>query len=199
MGVSINERLGDNEIEFYNTLIDKVFTTLRVSVPGIIRKFDHVTQTAEVQVALREHVRQENMEYVWTEIPPLQDVPVVFPRGGGYALTFPIKEGDECLIVFSDMCIDAWFSSGGVQNQIEKRRHDLSDAICIPGLWSQPKKLENFSRDAVHLRSDDGSAYISLTKDELNIVVPRVKINGINFGTHTHYAPNGGGQTSGPS
>ncbi|MCG6197912.1 hypothetical protein H1215_12115, partial [Anoxybacillus sp. LAT_38] len=77
----VSERIKENSIEFYNTLLDKVFNSLRVSVPGIIQDFDPITQTATVQIALREHVRQENMEYAWTAIPSLQDVPIVFPRG----------------------------------------------------------------------------------------------------------------------
>jgi len=158
-------------------LIDKIFNSMRVSLPGIIREFDPLTQTATVEIAIREHVRQANLEYVWTNIPPLLDVPVVFPRGGGYVLTFPIQPGDECLVVFADMCIDAWFSNGGVQNQIEKRRHDLSDGIAIPGLWSQPRVIQNFSMSSVQLRNESGSQYIEITEDQINLV-GNVKANG---------------------
>ncbi|MBG9773573.1 Gp138 family membrane-puncturing spike protein [Brevibacillus laterosporus] len=187
MGVSVNERVKQNEMEFYNTLVDKIFSTMRVSVPGIIKKFDHETQTAEVQIALREHVQQEDLQYVWTKIEPLLDVPVVFPRGGGYVLTFPIKEDDECLIVFSDMCIDAWFTLGKLQNQIEKRRHDLSDAICIPGLWSQPRKLKDFSQNHVELRDEDRSQFIRMKPGVIDLVSPTVRVNGVNITTHERY------------
>ncbi|MFC8686310.1 Gp138 family membrane-puncturing spike protein [Brevibacillus porteri] len=199
MPVPINERLKNNEIEFNYVLMDRIFNHMRVSVPGIIQEFDPLTQTATVQVALRERVRQENLEYQWVEISPLLDVPVVFPRGGGYTLTFPIKQGDECLIVFSDMCIDAWFSNGGVQNQIEQRRHDLSDAIAIPGLWSQPKKLENYSTKHVELRNDKRTMFIRITDEEedaIDIVAPAIRINGKNITNQTDYTNwiNGGGQ-----
>lgn len=187
VSVSVNERVPDNEVEFYNTLIDKIFSTLRVCIPGIIKEFDAETQTAKVQVAIREHVRQENMEYQWTEIPELLDVPVVFPRGGGYVLTFPIKKDDECLVVFSDMCIDAWFSLGKVQNQIEKRRHDLSDAIAIPGLWSQPKKLKDYSTKHVELRNENRSEYIRLKEGAIELVAPAIRVNGTNITTREEY------------
>ncbi|USG65155.1 hypothetical protein NDK47_24030 [Brevibacillus ruminantium] len=187
MGVSIYERINNNDTELFNIVADKIFNTLRVSVPGIIKKFDPETQTAEVQIALREHVRQENMDYKWMEIDPLLDVPVVFPRGGGYVLTFPIKEGDECLIVFSDMCIDAWFSLGDIQNQIEKRRHDLSDAIAIPGLWSQPKKLKDYSTKHVELRSEDRNEFIRIKPGAIDLVAPAVRVNGVNMTTRERY------------
>ncbi|NRS20582.1 hypothetical protein HP398_29625 [Brevibacillus sp. HB1.4B] len=199
MPVPINERLKNNEIEFNNVLMDRIFNQLRVSVPGIIQEFDPVTQTATVQVALREHVRQENLEYQWVPIPLLLDVPVQFPRGGGYVLTFPVKQGDECLVVFSDMCIDAWFSNGGVQNQIDKRRHDLSDAIAIPGLWSQPNKVEQYSTKHVELRNEKRTMFIRITDEEedaIDIVAPAIRINGKNITNQTDYTNwiNGGGQ-----
>ncbi|NRQ51994.1 Gp138 family membrane-puncturing spike protein [Brevibacillus sp. HD1.4A] len=196
MPIPINERIKNNEIELYNVLMDRIFNSMRVSIPGIIQEFDPVTQTASVKVAIREHVRQPNLDYEWTEIPLLLDVPVVFPRGGGYVLTFPIKSGDECLVVFSDMCIDAWFASGGVQNQIEKRRHDLSDAIAIPGLWSQPKRLEEYSTKHVELRDDTRTKFIRITDSAIDITAPRIRINGNNITTQEAYDNwiNGGGR-----
>ncbi|WP_419877664.1 Gp138 family membrane-puncturing spike protein [Brevibacillus centrosporus] len=196
MGVPINERIEKSELEFYNILVDRIFSTLRVCVPGIIQEFDPTSQTATVKVAIREQVRQENLEYKWTEIPQLLDVPVVFPRGGGYVLTFPVKQGDECLVIFSDMCIDAWFSLGGIQNQIEKRRHDLSDAIAIPGLWSQPKVLKDYSTKHVELRSEDRSQFIRIKEGAIDLVAPSVRVNGVNMTTQEAYSEwiDGGGK-----
>lgn len=55
------------------------------------------------------------------DLPILPDVPVVFPGGGGFALTFPVAAGDECLVVFASRCIDAWWQSGGVGEPMEPR------------------------------------------------------------------------------
>lgn len=196
MGVPVNERIEKSELEFYNILVDRVFSTLRVCVPGIIQEFDPTSQTATVKVALREQVRQENLEYKWTEIPLLLDVPVVFPRGGGYVLTFPVKQGDECLVVFSDLCIDAWFSLGGIQNQIEKRRHDLSDAIAIPGLWSQPRVLKDYSTKHVEIRNEDRSQFIRIKEGAIDLVAPTIRVNGVNMTTQEAYSEwiDGGGK-----
>ena len=147
---------------------------MRVAIPGIIQTFDAVHQTAVVQVALREKIA--NPYAGGTQdlaIQPLQDVPVVLPRGGGYALTLPLKAGDECLLVFADMCIDTWWQSGGVQNQFEKRRHDLSDAFCIPGPWNQTRNLSAYDTTAAQFRSDDGTSYVAVNSDG-------VKAQGIN-------------------
>ena len=166
--------------EFYRRMLENFAANLRVSAPGIIHEFDPVTQTASVQVAIREKVSNpQDLTHRWMEIPLLLDVPIVLPRAGEFVLTMPIQPGDECLVVFSDFCIDAWFSNGGVQNQIEKRRHDLSDAFAIVGAWCQPRKIANYSTTAAQLRTESGAAYISLSNDEIDIVAPTVKINGV--------------------
>jgi hypothetical protein len=76
------------------------------------------------------------------------------------------------------MCIDAWFSNGGVQNQIEKRRHDLSDAICIPGIWSQQRLISNYSTSSMQLRTEDGSNMIDVSPSGINLI-GNIKKNGV--------------------
>lgn len=199
MGIPISELLlknGTNREEFYRRMLDNFSANIRVSLPGIIQSFDPDTQTVTVQPSIREKVINDDLTQQWVDIPLLLDVPVVIPRAGGYVLTMPIKQGDECLVVFGDSCFDAWFSNGGVQNQIEKRRHDLSDAFALIGVWSQPRKINNYSTTSAQLRSDDGSTYISMKNGEIDLVASSVKINGIDFSTHIHMAPNG--PTGGP-
>lgn len=141
---TVGER-SDSEFEMYQRMGEKWGTDLRVAVPGIVQSFDSVAQTVVVQPALRERVIDQLGNVSMVNLPLLLDVPIVMPRSGGFALTMPIATGDECLVVFADMCIDAWWSLGGVQNQAEKRRHDLSDAVAIMGVWSQPNKIGSYN------------------------------------------------------
>lgn len=177
MGNPISERIESPE-EFYRIMFSNFSMGMRVSIPAIVQSFDPVTQTVTAQPALRERIKNDDLEPSWVDLPLLLDVPVVLPRAGGFCLTLPINQGDECLIVFADMCIDAWFASGKVQNQIEKRRHDLSDAIAIMGIWSQPRKLSGYSTNSAQLRTDDGTAYISLKPSGIDLIAPTVKVNG---------------------
>ena len=102
-------------------------------------------------------------------LPLLPDVPVMWPHGGGCSLTFPLKKGDECLVLFASRCIDSWWASGDPSAQAELRMHDLSDGFAIPGPWSRPKALTGYSGDAVQLRSDDGQAFIEINPQSHNI------------------------------
>lgn len=174
---SVKEILGGQE-EFYRSMLDNFSSGLRVAMPGIITAFDPVEQTVTVQPALREKIISTDGSVKWTALPLLLDVPVCIPRGGGFSVTIPVRPGDECLVIFNDMCIDAWFSSGGIQNQIEKRRHDLSDAVCIPGIWSQKNLISNYSTTSMQLRTDDGTQMIDISGSGINLV-GNIKVNGV--------------------
>lgn len=183
---------------------------VRVAMPGIIQSFDATEQTVTVQCAIREKINMDG-NLSWQEIPLLLDVPIIFPRAGNYILTMPIQAGDECLVVFGDSCMDAWWQSGGVQNQIDCRRHDLSDGYAIVGLYSQPRRITNYSTNTAQLRNLSGSAYVELSGNDVNIVGGNVTISATSvtiggsttidgrvFMSHKHSGvQTGGGNTGG--
>ena len=178
--------------------------SLRCAMPGIIENFNASEQTVSVYVAIRELIDTYG-NLSWQDIPVLVDVPIVLPRAGGYVLTMPINKGDECLVIFADSCIDGWWQSGGIQNQVEIRRHDLSDGIAIIGLWSQPNVIPGYSMSGAQLRSINGSASITLTDDEIILSADSIKIaaggntiiDGKNFLGHVHGGVEPGGGTTG--
>ena len=144
MPVALNAQLGSKE-QAYAQLAQAIMSAMRVSIPGIIQSFNPDAVTAVVQPAIKGAEQDESGAEVSVNLPLLVDVPVVFPRGGGCTLTFPVKEGDECLVIFADRCIDFWWQSGGVQEPVDGRMHDLSDAFCIVGPQSQAKKISGIT------------------------------------------------------
>lgn len=156
MPVPTQSQLG-GEQQTAQAIADSVSSQIRVAMPGIIQSFDPDAVTCTVQVALRGVSGNESVE-----LPPLVDVPVIFPRGGGCTLTFPVKAGDECLLIFSDRCIDFWWQAGGVQETVSPRQHDLSDAFAIVGPQSQAHKISGISMAAAQLRTDDGAAFLEV-------------------------------------
>ncbi len=179
--ISIQERL-QTEPSVWTDAFWQWACKMRVAVPGIIQSFDPTTQTATVQVAIMEAVRvpvsQPNGlppitgQKQTVPIDPLQMVPVVFPRSGGFSLLSPVNAGDECLLIFGDNCIDAWWQSGGVQNQLRRRRHNLSDAFAMVGIWNQTRKFTDFPTDHIELRSDDGAVKLKLSETQVQVVTP---------------------------
>lgn len=114
-----------------------IFQTLNCVKIGRITAFDAVKRTASVEITFVRPLVDGTTE----TYPELQDCPVFTLQGGGGALTFPIRVGDECLVLFSDSNIDAWYSTGLPSVPYDGRRHDISDAIALVGLNSLAKPL----------------------------------------------------------
>lgn len=173
MPVSPQSQTGGQQQSF-DALSASLFATMRVSLPGIIQSFDPDAVTCTVQPAIKGAEPNDSGEYVSMNLPLLIDVPVVFPRGGGCTITFPITAGDECLLIFSDRDTGFWWQNGGIQEPADQRQHDLSDAFAIIGPQSQADKIDNISTSTLQMRTDDGAAYIELdpATHAINIVAP---------------------------
>lgn len=161
------------------------------ALPCIVQSFDATTQSITAQPTTNVLVKNfpdatiqgqvtPDKTGVWVTPPLLLDVPVLFPNGGGYTLTFPIQAGDEALVVFSSRCIDSWWSLGTVSNPTELRAHDLSDGIAIVGLRSKPRFLSNISTTSTQLRSDDQETVIDLTDGQITHTATNVVLNTTN-------------------
>jgi hypothetical protein len=198
---------------------------LRVAIPVVVVSFNATKQTVVVQPAIQENALQNGVPTPQA-ISALEDVVICPPRGGGFTLTLPLQAGDEGFVVFQDMCYDNWYQSGGVSNnQATRRRHSLSDAMFIPGGWSQPRVLSGYSTTKAQLRSDDGTTLVEVGSGEVTItpdsgttklvatagtitVTGNLVVNGNlsatgtldgkTFLTHTHSGVTTGGGNTGP-
>lgn len=145
----------------------------RVAVPAVIQSFDPEKVTCSAQPAIRAICDDHNGKPLSVQLPIITDIPVIFPRGGGCTLTFPVRPGDECLLVFADRCIDFWWQNGGVQEPVDLRQHDLSDAFALVGPQSQTHKISDISTSATQLRTDDGTAFIEVaTGHDITVKTP---------------------------
>lgn len=156
------EQLDDAE-ESLRLAMEGQQAKLWTALPGIVTAVDLVKQTVSVQPAIQGEWTAPDGTVSAVDLPLLVDVPVVWPRAGGFAITFPIVINDEVLVIFSSRCLDAWWQQGGVQPQAEPRMHDLSDGFAILAPTSQPKKLSAVQTDGMEMRTEDRGTYIRLT------------------------------------
>ena len=178
--ITIDQRLRQSNNIVSNAL-RQFGADLRVSSPAIIDSFNPQTQTCTAKIAITERIfAADGQSYTDEKIPLCHDVPVMMFRGGGFSITTPPKQGDECLLVFTDACFNYWYARGGIQGQQRRRRHDLSDAIAILGLWSQPNVLANLSATSLQIRSDDGQTVIDLANGAVTITAANVTVTGQN-------------------
>ncbi|WP_410679089.1 Gp138 family membrane-puncturing spike protein [Avibacterium paragallinarum] len=148
------------DIQIQNTL-----RQLHTALPAKVIHFHPTKQT----VSLAVQIKQVLVDGKSIAIPPLMDVPICYPRGGGFAITFPLRAGDEGIAIFSERCIDGWWQSGNASEPLDHRFHDLSDAMFIPGICSQPQCVKNFFAAGLSLQTLSGSTFIRMVEGSITI------------------------------
>lgn len=135
-----------------------VFASLNCHHVGTVQEFDATNQTARVTINYKQTVRQPNAvtgvyQQVLVDYPVLVDCPVVFLGGSGSALTFPVVQGDECLVLFNDRDFDNWFAGAATGQPATPRLHSFSDGIVLVGVRSLARILSGFDTTRASLRN----------------------------------------------
>lgn len=171
---------------------------------GIIKEFYPDSLTVKVLIANKKVIGQnpDGTQKVRDYAPIIAKVCYANPF-----CTFPITEGMECILLFSDREIESWFINGSVNPRGYERMHDLTDAVAIVGIRSLPQMITiltdclnlfygnssfNLQTDAANLNS----ATITLQGDTINISGNLI-INGQAYTAHTHSNGNNGSPTGG--
>lgn len=111
----------------------------------------------------------------------LRDYPDIYAKvhffgWGGIGATYPIEPGMEGFLLFNDRELETWFMTGEGGNLAYDRCHDLSDALFICGLHSQPNiELLPYMADCLHLFYKSSDIQI---KDGTIIMNGNTTING---------------------
>ncbi len=209
----------DNE-EALRIAFDGRLSMLWTNFPGIVTAVDLTANTCTVQPAIQGVVENELGEKRFVDLPLLINVPICWPKAGGFVLTMPLAIGDEVLVLIAARCIDSWWQSGGVQKPMEARMHDLSDGFALPGPSSQPQKITSVSSTGAQLRNLAGTTYVEIAADgkikmvsptEVQVQATTFRVTGniiatgqvtagtpaVNLTTHAHTGVTTGGGTSG--
>lgn len=103
---------------------------LDVAIPALVTAFDGKNRVTVQPVVHRKFRGQDGKP-----MPPIEDVPVMFPGAGDYWFTFPVDPGTWVMLICSQVSIDAWKNgSGDPGDPTTPRRFSMSDAVAIPGL-----------------------------------------------------------------
>jgi len=175
---------------------------IHTALPATVVAFDGGTGRASV----RPTGYFKTDDYRNIAYPVIYNVPVIFPSGMGGAagVTFPIRSGDGCLLVFAETQLDDFLNGG---DSDDKRRFSLNDAIAIPGLYSSGATA-NASHGAATCLTCGGSQLI-LSSSGLTASLGDgtsftfgggdLVVNGISLCHHVHGGvQTGGGTTSTP-
>lgn len=146
--------------------------------PARVVEFDHERQLASVQLSIEHLITGTDFSFKQVKKALVIEAPVQFPQGGGYDITFPVKEGDDCLVLFTQRGYDHWLYSdkqeagliNGAPSPDHRRMFSAQDALVLVGFRPIPKAIKNFSTDGMDIRSEDKTQRISL-KDNKDIEV----------------------------
>lgn len=128
---------------------------LRVALPATVTRFDAATQAADVQPLLLLPLTDDDNVRTTERLPVIPNVPVVFPRGSGFHLVFPLAVGDNVLVVFCDQSLDQWKAKGGTDvDPVDNRRHTDSGAVCYPGAYPSTGAVPSFPSNKLVVGKD---------------------------------------------
>lgn len=104
---------------------------LHMGCPGVVRAYDFAACRAEVQPVLRG--RRDGAEPF--RYPPIANVPVLWPQGGGMSMVGTLEPGDFVWLLFGDRSLDEWLAVGGDDVVPQSaRRFAVTDAVALPGI-----------------------------------------------------------------
>jgi hypothetical protein len=144
--------------EIISEAIESRLLELHTAIPGKVVSYDASTQTAEVTPVVQRAEPREDGGNTLTPLPSIPNVPVQWPRGGGYALHFPLKAGDHVLLVFSEAAIGHWRASGELAPPGDLRRHSLGYPVAIPGIAPESTPIDGASSSEARLILGPGGA-----------------------------------------
>ena len=135
--------------------------TMWGNITGTVVSFDPITQTASVQPDYRPTGPDGQID-----MPMLEQVPVRFPRAGGFVITTPVQPGDKVALRPQMRSTDAYHSGGGYSAAGDARTFALSDMEAhLDGGEPLTEPIANFNPSAMELRTEDGSFAMRMTPD----------------------------------
>jgi len=146
---------------------------MHVAIPGRVESYDSESQTADVQPMVNEaFVADDGTEVVET-MPIVQDVPVVFPRGGGFFISWPLQKGDFVQLLVNDRSVDLYRESDGGRpvDPVLLHRNDLTDAVAFPGFYPAGDPIGDVSDDRLVIGKDESSARIEIANDVVEVTI----------------------------
>lgn len=112
--------------------------------------------------------RIEDEEIVVDGYPILRQVPVSFPRWGGYVIRFPIQVDDVVILLISDREIERWLAGTEPTTLVEPRGYRvgaLDDAIAFPGISPWAKPIDGLADGELVVGREDGGGEVRIHAD----------------------------------
>ncbi len=153
----------------FDSYLRQIFIELNCHHLGTVVSFNVEQQTAKVSINYKktyyEYTNDLNPpKAVSKDYPFLAECPVIVLGGGGANLTFPIKPGDQCVLLFNDRDIDNWWIGNNDLPNPTARLHNFTDAIALVGLKNLSNLIQNY--DTVHAWITNGTIKVGINNND---------------------------------
>jgi hypothetical protein len=156
-----------------NKSVLELMDGMHTAIPAKIADFD----AAKCEATVAPYGKLKKPDGTFMDYPKIGEVPCIIPQGNGQktSMAFPIRSGDECLLIVSEYTLDTW--RGGGAESANDLRFDLTNAIALVGLFSKPNPVvaEAIAEDALILAN--GSSRIIVKSGEI-ILRGNVRVEG---------------------
>lgn len=139
-------------------------TDIHTSFPAKVLAYDPVAQTVDVRPALTREGTTEDGGVAYDKLPDLYSVQIMWPRAGGFAITFPIYPGDWVKITCAEQSTMVWRRNGVVpSNPGITDPHGLNGCVAEVGWAPDKAKLTDVHTSNLELRTLEGSIAVSIS------------------------------------
>ena len=156
-------------VEVIREAITSRLLDVHTAIPAVVQSYDASTQTCEATPVVARTVFDEDGEKVQEELPAISNIPVVWPRGGGFFATLPLTKGDHVMLLFSEAAMGQWRSSGEISEDGDLRRHGLGYPVALPGIAPDSSPITDARNDAAVIGKDGSDAQVAITDTEIVI------------------------------
>lgn len=142
-------------IDVLDRFKDQIFSSLNCVGIGKIESISPDKKYATLSMAYKTRrvgVDDSGREFSEpVDYPALVDCPIIRVSGGNSGLWLPVQVGDNAIIYFNDVDMDAFITSKNVTEPETSRLHSFSDAIAFVGLENEVK---DFGESAALYKGD---------------------------------------------
>ena len=112
---------------------------LHTMMPGTVVSYDADAETATIRPAIVAKVPTVGGGLTSEALPDLQDVPIIFPRGGSAFIKWKLSEGDGVALIFAETDAGVWRDTGKQSEAGDNSRHSLSSPVAYAGFGTREK------------------------------------------------------------
>lgn len=142
---------------------------VNVALPGKINSYDPSEQKADIKPLLKRITQTTDGNELEEELPVIPNVPVIFPRGGDFFISMPVKQGDFCLLIFNSFPVDKYkYGQGDDINPGDFSMHQLTDAVAIMGFSPFAQAIADADPDNIVIGVQDGNQ-VHIAEDKIEL------------------------------